>query len=167
MSECTSNPYMPACNTSCGNAAGYPEITETYVIDIPQSGGRRYLTFANLESTITKVVILHEGAVGADSLISIAHGSNYQGTGTEIFASPVTSTSRTVGDHYTVFVADSEAVAAASHIWATVWGASTPTTKIIINITRLVEPASLAGSLVISVQDSGTGQAYLPLAEAP
>ena len=166
MSECTSNPYMPACNTSCGNAAGYPEITETYVIDTPQLGGRRYLTFANLASTITKVVILHEGA-SAESQISIAHGSNYQGVDTEIFASPVTSTSRTVGDHYTVFVVDSATVAAASHIWATVWGASTPTTKIIINITRLVEPASLAGSLVIPVQDSGAGQAYLPLVEAP
>ena len=157
---------MPACHTSCGNSAGYPEITETYLIDNPQVGGRRYLTFANLGSTITKVVILHEGT-NVESQVSIAHGSNYQGVGTDIFAAPVTSTSRTVGDHYTAFVADSATVTATSHIWATVWGASATTSKIIINITRLVEPASLAGSLVIPVQDSGAVQGYLPLIEAP
>ena len=176
MTECTPNSTI-TINSAILNGAlpgipgpagstGYPEITETYIIDNPQVAGRRYLTFANLGSTITKVVILHEGTA-TSSTVAISHGTNFQGLGTDIFAAPVTSTSTTVGDHYATFAAGADAVAPTSHIWATVSAASATTTKLIINITRTVVPVATAGSSGIPVQDSGTGQGYLSLVELP
>jgi len=150
-------------------ATSYPEITETYVIENPQLAGRRYLTFANLASTITKVVILHEGT-DPSSTLNLAHGTNYQGVGTALFSTAVTGTSRTTGDHYPstqAFAAGAEQVAATSHIWADLTAASVSTTRIIINITRTAVPASTAGSVGILVEDSGSGQGYLPLIDLP
>lgn len=145
---------------------GYPEITETYIIDNPQIAGRRYLTFANLASTVTKVVVLHEGS-STSSTLNVSHGSNFQGVGTALFTPAVTSTSRTTGDHYTAFAAGSEAVAASSHIWAEITAASATTDRVIINITRTVVPASTASGSSIPIQDSGSGQGYLPLVDTP
>jgi hypothetical protein len=176
MTECTPNSTVTINSAIISGAlpgvpgpagsTGYPEITETYVIDNPRIAGRRYLTFANLGSTITKVVILHEGTA-TSSTVAISHGANFQGLGTDIFAAPVTSTSSTVGDHYSTFVANADVVAASSHIWATVSAASATTDKLIINITRTVVPVATAGTSGIPIQDSGTGQGYLPLVELP
>jgi hypothetical protein len=176
MNECTPNSTVTVDSAIISGAlpgipgppggAGYPELTETYIIDNPQVAGRRYLTFANLDSTVTKVVVLHEGT-DTSSSINISHGANFQGVGTDIFNVPATSTSRTTGDHYTSFVEGADAVSAASHLWATIYGTSATTTKIIINVTRTVVPASVAGELAIPVQDFGSGQGYLPLVEAP
>lgn len=176
MTECTPNSTvtvnsaiisgaLPGVPGPAG-AAGYPEITETYVIDNPQVAGRRYLTFANLPSTITKVVVLHEGT-GTSSTLNISHGANFQGVGTDIFAAPVTSTSRTSGDHYSTFAAGSASVVASSHIWATITAASSTTDRVIINITRQALPASTASGLSVPIQDSGSGQGYLPLVDTP
>lgn len=176
MSECTPNSTvtvnsaiisgaLPGVAGPAG-AAGYPEITETYVIEDPQVAGRRYLTFANLPSTITRVVVLHEGT-DTSSTLNITHGTNFQGVGTDLFAAPVTSTSRTSGDHYTSFVAGAETVAPTSHLWATITAASATTDRVIINITREAVPASTASGQGILIEDSGSGQGFLPLVDTP
>lgn len=179
MSECTPNSTVTVNSAIISGAlpgvpgpaggTGYPEITETYVIENPQAAGRRYLTFANLASTIQKVVVLHEGTA-TSSTINVKHGTNFQGTGTALFAAPVVSTSQTVGDHYPsaqAFAPNAASVTATSHIWAEISAASPTTSRVIINITRTVEPVSVVGSASLLVEDSSGNQGYLPLIDAP
>ena len=179
MTECTPNSTVTVNSAIISGAlpgtpgrtgdTGYPELTETYIINDPQVSGRRYLTFAHLASTITKVVVLHEGTA-TSSTLNLGHGANYQGVGTGLFDSPVTSTSTSIGDHYPsdqAFATNAETVSANSHIWAEISAASATTSRIIINITRTVTPAATTGSLSLPIQDSGVGQGYLPLVDTP
>lgn len=145
---------------------GYPELTDTLIINDPQVAGRRYLTFANLPSTVTKVVVLHEGTA-TSSTLNISHGTNFQGVGTALFSSPVTSTSRSTGDHYVSFAPGSTEVAVSSHIWVELSAVSATTDRVIVNITRTALPAATTGAASILIEDSGAGQGYLPVIDAP
>ena len=142
---------------------GAAQTTGTRVIQAP-AAGRYYLEFFDAETTIDKVLVLVQGD-SATVTYNIRQGANFKGLGTQLFTADRTDVDGATGTILVPgdMVADSNILAANSHLWVDV--SAVTADALIIAVFYTPGTVSPLADFGIEVENSESGTAIIPLTD--